>query len=103
MKIALAQLNYHIGNFESNTEKIISNIHRAKAEGADLVVFAELSVCGYPPLDFLDFNHFVFQCEMAVEKIAMHCHGIAAIVGAPCINPVADGKNLYNAAWVLED
>jgi len=103
MKIALAQLNYHIGNFESNVEKIISSINRAKAAKADLVVFAELSVCGYPPLDFLDFNHFVYQCETAVEEIATHCTGIAAIVGSPSINPVKDGKNLFNSAWVLQD
>ncbi|HEY1005669.1 MAG TPA: nitrilase-related carbon-nitrogen hydrolase, partial [Sphingobacteriaceae bacterium] len=52
MKIALAQLNYHIGNFELNTQKILDAIDRAAAQGADLVVFAELSICGYPPKDF---------------------------------------------------
>ena len=55
MKIALAQQNYHIGNFESNTQKIISGIEEAKRQGADLVVFSELCVCGYPPRDFLEF------------------------------------------------
>jgi NAD+ synthase (glutamine-hydrolysing) len=103
MKIALAQLNFHIGNFASNTEKIKANILRAKNEGADLVVFAELSVCGYPPKDFLEFPDFVARCLAAVNEIASVCNGIAAIVGAPAINPKVEGKNLFNAAYVLEN
>jgi NAD+ synthase (glutamine-hydrolysing) len=73
MKIALAQLNYHIGNFEYNTNKIIDHIALAKADGADLVVFAELAVCGYPPRDFLEFEEFISLCEDAAKKIALHC------------------------------
>lgn len=103
MKIALAQLNFHIGNFISNTEKIKANILRAKKEGADLVVFAELSVCGYPPKDFLEFPDFIARCLSAVDEIASVCDGIAAIVGAPAINPNVEGKNLFNAAYVLEN
>jgi NAD+ synthase (glutamine-hydrolysing) len=53
MKIFIAQQNYHIGNFEANKKKIIDGIEKAKAAGADLVVFSELSVCGYPARDFL--------------------------------------------------
>ena len=59
MKIGIVQQNYHIGNFESNTQKIIQGINDAKANGADLVVFCELTVCGYPPRDFLEFNDFI--------------------------------------------
>ena len=59
MKIALAQQNYHIGNFEDNTAKIISAVHEAKKAKADIVVFSELSICGYPPRDFLEFNDFL--------------------------------------------
>ncbi|MEO5643735.1 MAG: NAD+ synthase [Bacteroidia bacterium] len=103
MKIALAQLNYHIGNFTSNTEKIKANILRAKKEGAALVVFAELSVCGYPPKDFLEFPDFISRCLKSVDEIAAECIGIAAIVGAPAINPNVEGKNLFNAAYVLEN
>ena len=103
MKIALAQLNYHIGNFSANTEKIISNILRAKKEGADLVVFSELCVCGYPPKDFLEFSDFIQRCENAVNEIAAACVGISAIVGAPAVNPRVEGKNLFNAAYVLSD
>ena len=56
MKIALAQQNYHIGNFEDNTRKIIEGIDWAKKQGADLVLFSELCVCGYPPRDFLELS-----------------------------------------------
>ena len=68
MKIALAQLNYHVGNFESNTNKIIDHIHQAKQQGADLVVFAELCVCGYPARDFLEFKEFIGLCDEAAKK-----------------------------------
>lgn len=103
MKIALAQLNYHIGNFESNTSKIISEIVKAKAEGADLVVFAELSVCGYPPRDFLEFKSFIEECDNSIAEIAAACQGIAAIVGAPSVNPNIHGKNLFNSAYFLNE
>lgn len=103
MKIALAQLNYHIGNFALNTEKIKTSILRAKKEGADLVVFSELSICGYPPRDFLEFPDFIRRCENAVNEIAQICEGIAAIVGAPAVNPQIEGKNLFNAAYFLAD
>ena len=103
MKIALAQLNYHIGNFESNTNKIIENIKLAKARGADLVVFAELAICGYPPRDFLEFDEFIELCEKAARKIAEHCKDIACIVGLPVKNEILAGKDLYNAAYFIED
>jgi NAD+ synthase (glutamine-hydrolysing) len=101
MKIALAQVNCHIGNFEGNTSKIIQLVVKAREAGAELVIFPELAVSGYPPLDFLDYNHFTRQCESAIEKIAVHCTGITAIVGSPSFNPVLKGKNLYNSAFVL--
>jgi NAD+ synthase (glutamine-hydrolysing) len=103
MKIALAQINCHIGNFESNTRKIISYIEQAETLGADLVVFPEMAVCGYPPLDFLDYRHFTDSCLNAVNEIAKHCTRIHALVGSPSINPVLKGKNLYNSAFLLGD
>lgn len=102
MKIALAQLNYHIGNFESNTEKIINHINLAKTQGADLVVFAELAICGYPPRDFLEFDEFISLCEDATQNIAAHCIDIACIVGLPIKNPNIEGKDLFNAAYFIE-
>nr|MBA2745877.1 NAD+ synthase [Flavisolibacter sp.] len=81
MKIFLAQQNYHIGNFEANTTKIIEAIGKAKAAGADLVLFPELSVCGYPPRDFLEFEDFITQCYACIEKIKGHTNDIAVLVG----------------------
>lgn len=101
MKIALAQLNYHIGNFRSNTDKILDAISQAKAQGAEIAVFAELAVCGYPPRDFLEFDDFLSLCMQSIEEIAQVSQGITVIVGAPAHNPNVEGKNLFNAAYVL--
>lgn len=101
MRIAIAQQNYHIGNFESNTNKIISSIEQAKAAGAELVVFSELSVCGYPPRDFLEFDDFINECYASIEKIKHHTEGIGVVIGAPQRNPELLGKDLFNAAWLL--
>ena len=103
MKIAIAQLNYHIGNFERNTSKIIENIRKSKAEGAELVVFTELSVTGYYPHDLLERKEFIEQSEEALNQIAAHCNGIAAIVGGPRINPEPQGKKLFNSAFFMYD
>jgi NAD+ synthase (glutamine-hydrolysing) len=103
MKIALAQLNYHIGNFPSNEEKIIQSIIKAKSDGADLVVFAELAISGYPPRDFLEFDDFIDKCWIATEKIAKACVGIAAIVGLPTRNDAEKGKPLFNSAALLQN
>lgn len=103
MKIALAQLNYHIGNFEHNTNHIIANINLAKAKGADIVVFAELAICGYPPRDFLEFTDFISLCDEAAQTIAKHCVDIACIVGLPIKNDVLEGKDLYNAAYFISN
>ena len=72
MKIALAQQNYHIGNFEDNTRKIIEGINWAKKQEADLVVFSELCVCGYPPRDFLEFEDFINKSYEALDQIKEH-------------------------------
>lgn len=101
MKIALAQLNYTIGAFDENVEKIIRAIRKGRQEKAALVVFSELAVCGYPPHDLLEYKHFIDACQIQLEKIAAECHGIAAIVGAPSVNPNRLGKNLYNSAYFM--
>ncbi len=103
LKIALAQVNFQVGNFENNVAKIIERISNAKQNKADLIVFSELAVCGYPARDFLTYQHFVTQCYKAIELIATHCQGICAIVGAPSPNTVVVGKNLYNSAYVVYD
>jgi NAD+ synthase (glutamine-hydrolysing) len=103
MKFSIAQLNYHIGNFEKNRELICNAIRRAKSEGAELVIFSELSVPGYPPLDLLDHADFIYRCSETVSAIAKECTGIMAIVGSPTINKNTDGKKLYNSALVLSE
>jgi NAD+ synthase (glutamine-hydrolysing) len=101
MKIYVAQQNYHIGNFTLNRDKIIQAVEDGRKAGADLVVFSELSVCGYPPRDFLEFEDFMQQTEKNIQEIAQHSHGIGIIVGAPTHNPQPEGKNLLNAALLL--
>ena len=104
MKIALVQQNYHIGNFEYNTEKIIQGIARAKEGGADLAVFSELSVCGYPPRDFLEFEDFLARCYASIEadQSTYRWHwGYRWLTGTQSGLP--KGKDLFNAAWFLHD
>ena len=101
MKIFLAQQNYHIGNFESNTQKIICAINEAKKQGGDLIVFSELSVCGYAPKDFLEFEDFISKCYAAIDEIKQHADTIGVLIGAPDRNPVREGKDLFNGAYLL--
>jgi NAD+ synthase (glutamine-hydrolysing) len=101
MKILLAQQNYHIGNFERNRDKIIEGIRKAKEEGAELVLFPELSICGYPPRDFVEFNDFINQCYATIDEIKQHTSEIGVLVGSPAWNPRKEGKDLFNAAFLL--
>lgn len=101
MNIFLAQQNYLIGDFEGNLKKIISGIKEARKQQADLVVFSELSVCGYPPRDFLEFEDFIRQCEESIERLKPYSKDMGVIVGAPCRNLAPEGKDLFNAAWFL--
>jgi len=101
MKIFLAQQNYHLGNFEANTAKVLAAIAEAKQNKGDLIVFSELAVCGYPPRDFLEFNDFVEQCIASVEKIREAADTIGVLVGCPSRNPKIEGKNLFNSAYLL--
>ncbi len=103
MKIALAQINYHIGHFEKNITKIKAAIRKAKDANARLIVFAELAISGYPPRDFLEFNDFIEKCNSGIDDIARECKDIAAIIGAPTINSNKKGKRLYNSAIFIDD
>ncbi|MFO7863437.1 MAG: NAD+ synthase [Salinivirgaceae bacterium] len=103
MKVAIAQNNYHVGNFESNTNKIITQIKKAKELGAQLIVFSELAVCGYPPLDLLEQQSFVEKAEKAINDMLLYTTGITAVVGAPGINNSEEGKKLYNSAYVISN
>jgi len=103
MKIALAQINPHIGNFQANGDTIIELIKKAREQEARLVVFPELSISGYPPRDFLDFDDFIKRCEESALRIARECTEISAIVGLPVFNQTGKGKRLFNAAVLLKD
>jgi len=103
MNIALAQINYHIGNFTSNEQKVIAAIEQAKIAGADLVVFAELAISGYPPRDFLEFDDFIDKCLASINNIAKAGKGIGVIIGGPSRNPGKKGKGLFNTAFFIEN
>lgn len=103
MKIALAQLNYLIGDFDGNVNKILDYIAKARGGGADIVLFGELAVCGYPPRDFLEFNDFIARCSHSIEVIRDATEGIAVVFGAPVVNPDPEGKDLFNAAFFIAD
>lgn len=101
MKIAIAQLNYHIGNFQGNTRQMVEAIREAKKQGADIICFSELATTGYPPRDFLEFEDFIDLSYQAVENLKTYSHDIAIVVGTPRRNPVIEGKDLYNSGVVL--
>lgn len=103
MRISLAQLNYHIGNFKYNKSLICKAIAEAREAGSELVIFSELCISGYPPLDLLDRYDFIEKCNQTVNEIAAECKGIKAIVGAPTINTRPEGKKLNNSALLLSE
>lgn len=103
MKIALAQINQTVGDFQKNTEKICSYINRAKNQGANLVIFPELAVTGYPPKDLLDIPSFIDKNLQALDEITRCTYGISAIVGFVDKNKQPYGKLVHNAAAFIQD
>ena len=99
MKIALAQLNYTIGDIAGNTAKIIIAVERAKFEGADVVIFAEQALSGTPAFDLLRKTTFLELCDEALDEIASYCNGITAVVGTPVL--MQNGSQ--SAAVVIEN
>jgi len=100
LRIALAQFDFPVGAVARNAERIGGMIARARDEhGADVVLFPELAISGYPPEDLLMRPSFLRDCEQALHEIAKHARGIVAVVGWP----EAAGSVLYNAASVLRD
>ena len=98
MRLALAQLDFTVGDIDGNTKKIIENIAIARERGADLVVFPELAVTGYPPEDLLLKPGFVQDNLAAIENIAIATEGITAIVGFVDVN-----EDIYNAAAIMHN
>lgn len=99
MRIALAQVNPTVGDLEGNAALTIAWVEKAAAAGADLVVFPELVVCGYPPEDLVLRDYFLADCQEALLKVASCCRDVVALVGTPLYE---DGK-VYNAAAVLSN
>lgn len=102
MRIALAQINPTIGDVAGNAALIARDIERAKHRDADLVVFPELAVIGYPPMDLLHKPAAIEQCRVAIDELAAQCTDIAAIIGYPCPSDIEHGRSLYNAAAFCE-
>jgi NAD+ synthase (glutamine-hydrolysing) len=101
MKIALAQINTKVGDLNGNLNKIISFINKAKIAGADLVVFPELAITGYPPRDLLDYEVFVQDNLLQLEKIKQYTQDIGVICGYVDINSAPYGRKYYNAAALI--
>src|ERR1043166_819334 len=102
MKIAAAQINPTVGDIAGNVEKILHYVGRAKELGAQLVVFPELCLTGYPPRDLLERPSFVDQNINALNELGPKVKDISALVGFIERNPSGEGKPLYNAAALLD-
>lgn len=103
MKIALGQINPTVGDFSGNASKIIEFSRRAKAAGAGLILFPELSVCGYPPRDLVERPSFVAHNRESAERIAAETSGIAVICGLVTPADSDTGKSVMNSAALLMD
>jgi NAD+ synthase (glutamine-hydrolysing) len=103
LRIALAQLNYHVGNLAFNKKIILDKINQSINQNVDLLIFSELALCGYPPLDLLNYEHFIENCNSDLMEIATHCKNISVIIGAPTVNPDINGKNLFNSAVLIQN
>jgi NAD+ synthase (glutamine-hydrolysing) len=103
MILALAQTNHTVGDLPGNSRKVVDFARRAAAQGADLVVFPELTLTGYPPLDLLENPFFLEATQQWLGWVAAHVPpSLGVVVGAPVPNPAPTGKRLFNAALLLE-
>jgi len=103
VKIALGQINPTVGDFSGNAAKIIDFSRRAQATGAGLILFPELSVCGYPPRDLVERPSFVARNHETVTRIAAETRGIAVICGLVTPAQSDTGKSVMNsAAWLMD-
>jgi NAD+ synthase (glutamine-hydrolysing) len=98
MRLALAQINPVVGDLDGNRDRILARLAEAREEGADLVLFPELAITGYPPEDLLLRPGFVRAAEQTLQEVAREVHGLVALVGVPHFD-----RDLYNTAAVLAD
>jgi NAD+ synthase/NAD+ synthase (glutamine-hydrolysing) len=106
VKLALAQINPTIGDFLGNVRKIVNASLASQREGADLVIFPEMAVCGYPPADLLEKSSFLSRAQQAIEEIAERVtanHPISVLCGSPTPAPTNSGKRVMNSAMLLRD
>ena len=103
MKIALGQINPTVGDFSGNAAKIIQFSMQARSAGAGLILFPELSVCGYPPRDLVERPSFVARNRETAERIAVETRGIAVICGLVTPAEADTGKSVMNSAALLRE
>ena len=103
MKIALGQINTTVGDFSGNAAKIVQFALQARSAGAGLILFPELAVCGYPPLDLVERASFVARNRTTAEQIAAETQGIAVICGMVTPAQTDSGKKAMNSAALLRD
>ncbi|MCB1085130.1 MAG: NAD+ synthase [Chlamydiia bacterium] len=103
MKILLAQRNPIVGDIDGNTKLILDSLVHGREEGADIVMFGELMLCGYPPEDLVYHSTFIDSMELHLERIVKASKGITAIVGLIRRNLTKGEKSLYNSAAIIHD
>ena len=103
MRVALGQINPTVGDFAGNAAKIVDFAQRAQTAGAGLILFPELSVCGYPPRDLVERPSFVVHNRETAERIAAETRGIAVICGLVTPAQAETGKSVMNSAALLKD
>ena len=103
MRVLVAQLDPTIGDFSGNLQKILHALEYAHEEKVDVVLFSELTICGYPPEDLVLHGDFVTTCEDILEKILPHTKGLMAVVGLVRRNFTEGEKVLLNSAAVIQD
>ena len=103
MKIALGQINTTVNDFSGNAAKIVEFARRAQVAGARLVLFPELSICGYPPRDLVERPSFLARNREALNRVAEQTRGIAVVCGVVTMAESASGKSALNSAALLRD
>ena len=103
-KVAAAQINPTIGDFAGNTDRVLEYVHSARAQGSGLVVFPEMSLCGYPPMDLLDHTSFVDESLKQLRRVQHEVPpDIGVVVGYIDKNRYAAGKPLLNMAALISN
>ena len=103
MKILAAQINPTIGDLKGNANLVISSIEQSRSIGADIVLFPELTLTGYPPQDLLLLPHFIDEVERQLDRVVQAAKDLIVIVGLPRRNPALKEKNLFNSAAVIQN